>query len=230
MLDRETLTAMDFEEKFYAEHKAAGLDYLHCGYWHTSYAIMLAEAAAQHAYKMPAVLDAGCACGALVEGFWRTGLFARYRGIDISRHMIELGHKERRPWLDVGGLEAMPYDSDTFSLVHCAQTLEHIDESRTGFIVREFARVLQPGGKLFVTVPAIKLGQVAEIHQNDPTHVNIKPPTYWTDVLQQFGLVWDAEFYERFARSAMKAGPHLRPDQTWFLDNTGWSVFTLYKR
>ena len=38
------LTATSYDEQYYNEHLAAGLDYLGHGFWHPSYAAMVSEA------------------------------------------------------------------------------------------------------------------------------------------------------------------------------------------
>ncbi|MES2090157.1 MAG: class I SAM-dependent methyltransferase, partial [Pseudomonadota bacterium] len=210
--------------------KASGIDYLHYGWWHCSYAMMVSEATFQHTYDKPVVLDAGCACGALVKGFRNTGLYARAIGVDISSDLIEHG---LRKWpelysdLVVGNLKEIPLPDGYCSLVHSQQTLEHIPEEDAGFVVREFARVLRPAGRAFICLPVLKWGQPADTHDYDPTHVNIKPPTYWSSLLTQFGLVWDQEAQERYYRSVMKPGPHV--GKTFFMAEEGWSVYALLK-
>ena len=63
------LTATSYDEKYYQEHLAAGLDYLGHGFWHDSYAAMVSEATLQATYPDPFVVDGGCACGSILKGF-----------------------------------------------------------------------------------------------------------------------------------------------------------------
>ena len=63
----------------------------------------------------------------------------------------------------------------------------------------------------------------------DPTHVNIKPTLYWTDALLRFGLQFDIESFERYARSERspeKSPPAVNP---FWKHYPGWSVWTLIK-
>lgn len=49
--------------------------------------------------------------------------------------------------------DTLPYDDQTFAYVVCIEGLEHIENPANA--IREFARVLKPGGSLVVSVPNI---------------------------------------------------------------------------
>jgi SAM-dependent methyltransferase len=51
----------------------------------------------------------------------------------------------------VAFLEKLPFKDAAFDAVLCTQVLEHMEWPRE--VVKEFYRVLKPGGKLFLTVP-----------------------------------------------------------------------------
>lgn len=87
------LTDTCYTRDYYEEHKDAGLDYLVYGEWHRSYAEAITRVTFQETYKAPAVLDVGCACGALLKGFAEIGVYTRVLGIDLSDHMIKLGRR-----------------------------------------------------------------------------------------------------------------------------------------
>jgi len=46
---------------------------------------------------------------------------------------------------------ALPFEGEGFDVVFCSQVLEHVSEP--GKLIREFARVLKPGGRLLLTAP-----------------------------------------------------------------------------
>lgn len=59
----------------------------------------------------------------------------------------------------VGSIDALPYPDQHFAMINCLDVLEHTyDPSK---IIQQFARVLQPGGYLFITVPT-KYGEVVQ--------------------------------------------------------------------
>lgn len=68
-----------------------------------------------------------------------------------ERHIaLDLGHREA----DVHGLgEALPFVTNSVDVVLCTQVLEHVWWPLD--IVREIYRVLKPGGRAFISVPAV---------------------------------------------------------------------------
>ena len=58
----------------------------------------------------------------------------------------------------VSSLQALPFVDESFDAVLCTEVLEHVPDP--GQVLREFNRVLKPGGQVFVTVP-----QSWEVHE-----------------------------------------------------------------
>ena len=87
------------------------------------------------------VLDAGCGEGVLVDEF-RERL--AIEGIDPH---YESAHVRR------GSLAALPYSDGAFDRALCLDVLEHLPFDEQGRALSELARVIAPGGELFVTVP-----------------------------------------------------------------------------
>lgn len=224
------LTATTYDEQYYREHAEAGLDYLVHGFWHESYAAMVAEATLQAGYAKPFVVDAGCACGSILKGFKNTALFERVLGVDLSEHMIVLGRKHFRYGDDelvAGSIAEIPAESGSVSLLHSAQVLEHIPDELTDPILDEFARILRPGGRAFLCLDAMRDGETKDMYMGDPTHVNIQPVLYWTEKLQKRGLLFDIEAYNRFARSPR--GPTAGDPRSFYQSYPAWSAWTLIR-
>ncbi len=90
------------------------------------------------------VLDAGAGEGRFRPYFEH----ARYTDIDVA-----VGEQS---WdysgLDtLGSLDRLPYADNTFDVVLCTMVLEHVMEPQ--LVLNEIARVLRPGGSLYVSVP-----------------------------------------------------------------------------
>jgi len=224
------LTSLKYDKAYYDEHVEGGLDYLGHGYWQTSYGLMVSEATLQRSYEAPFVIDAGCACGSILQGFRRTGLYAGVLGIDLSEYMINLGREHfgfGDKELVAGSITAIPAPDNSVSLVHSAQVLEHIPPEMTDAILQEFYRVLRPGGRAFLCLDAIRHGETKQMYTCDPTHCNIQPIGFWTEKMQNHGLLFDIEAYNHFVRS--ERGPTEGLNQSFFCHYPYWSVWTLIK-
>ena len=225
-----TLTAIDYNEQYYIEHAEAGLDYLNHGFWHESYAALVTESTLQSTYPDPFVLDAGCACGSILKGFKNLPVYKRVLGVDLSKHMIEIGRQHfnySEDELMAGSIANLPAESGSVSLLHSAQVLEHIPDELIDPILDEIARVLRPAGRAFLCLDAMRNGEDKAIYMGDPTHVNIQPVLYWTEKLQKRGLLFDIEAYNRFARS--QRGPTDGDRRSFFETYPYWSTWTLIR-
>lgn len=218
-----------FGKAYYDEHVEVGVDYLTCGYWHESYAEMIAEATLQSSYATPFVVDGGCACGAQLEGFRRTGRFAGHLGVDMSRHMISLGRDAfgfSDHELVVGSIERIPVPDGSVTLINTGQVLEHVPDEVIDAVFAEFYRVLAPGGRMFHNLAALKHGDPPDIHDGDPTHYNVKPTLYWSQKFAKAGFLGDFESYDRFARSAQSPGGDF---PNFYSTYEIWTSFALIK-
>jgi len=90
------------------------------------------------------VLDAGAGEGRFKAYFARQ----RYIGVDLAVGDTNWDYSD----LDaVADLLRLPFADATFEATVCTQTLEHVTEP--AIVLRELARVLQPGGRLYLTAP-----------------------------------------------------------------------------
>ena len=101
-------------------------------------------------------LDVGTSTGNYAMALARTG--ARVTAIDISKPMLEKAHsriyKELEPdqaariTLEQANAEALPYADSSFDGVVLGATLNEFNSTRAGLL--ECARVLKPGGRIFM--------------------------------------------------------------------------------
>lgn len=93
-------------------------------------------------------------------------------GIDIDYNVIKsASQKYNHPNLDFkqGAIENIPFPDNSFDIVTCFETLEHIEDHEKA--VKEIKRVLKPGGLTFISTPDKKNYTDSTGYKN-PFHVN----------------------------------------------------------
>lgn len=94
------------------------------------------------------LLDVGCAYGYVLEAAAAAGLQAT--GLDFSAFAVDQCRARGFHAVE-GSLTALPFPDASFDVVMLKAVLEHVDDPLQG--LREAARVLRPGGVIFVIVP-----------------------------------------------------------------------------
>ncbi len=95
------------------------------------------------------VLDAGCGSGRTLEDL---AAYGEVHGLELDPGAAALARSRGRGEVQIGRLEALPWDEATFDLITCLDVIEHTPDDRV--TLRELRRVCKPGGWLLVTVPA----------------------------------------------------------------------------
>jgi len=127
-----------------------------------------------------AVLDFGCGNGDALLALRANGCDAR--GVELDTPRVQFALKpEARPFTTLyeGGVP-LPFADSSFDWIVSSEVIEHIADIE--IYVGEFARLLRPGGKLFLTTPDISsipssypLGMVPW-HLLESTHVRFFTP------------------------------------------------------
>lgn len=118
------------------------------------------------------VLDVGCGAGNMAHHLAHYG---RVIGVDNNPKPLEVA---RQRGLDVrlGSADDLPFADTMFDLVALLDTVEHVPNEHGVF--GECYRVLKPGGKLLVTVPAFMWlwsnNDVLNAHQRRYTRAELK--------------------------------------------------------
>jgi 2-polyprenyl-3-methyl-5-hydroxy-6-metoxy-1,4-benzoquinol methylase len=124
-------------------------------------------------------LDVGCAHGFLVEALRDRGVDAG--GFDISEFAISQVREDVRPHVRVGSV--LTPISDRYDLVTCVEVLEHLDEKDADAAVANICAVTDD--VIFSSTP----DDFAE-----PTHVNVRPSEYWSELFARHEFVRDQSF------------------------------------
>jgi ubiquinone/menaquinone biosynthesis C-methylase UbiE len=123
-------------------------------------------------------LDFGCGAGGLT---YRIAERCRHViGIDLEEYKLEFARKQKErlkrqnvEFLCYDG-ERLPFEPDTVQSIYCIDVIEHLPTPE--HFINEFHRVLQPGGKLFLSFgPPWR-------HAHGK-HMWMKLPGWWTHLL-----------------------------------------------
>jgi SAM-dependent methyltransferase len=95
------------------------------------------------------ILDAGCGSGRNMVELAR---FGAVTGIELSRTSVEAARARDAGEVVEGSLLDMPFEDDSFQLGASLDVIEHLQDDRCA--LRELRRVIVPGGKLLIMVPA----------------------------------------------------------------------------
>ncbi|HOO97408.1 MAG TPA: methyltransferase domain-containing protein [Caldisericia bacterium] len=111
-------------------------------------------------------LDAGCGTGVFTEQLVKSGMTVT--GFDESEKMLEVASKKpdlKRTKFLKGDIHNLPFEDASFDRVLCAFVVEFLENPKTA--IREFWRVLKPGGVLVVATLNSK-GAWADSRKADP--------------------------------------------------------------
>ncbi|PIQ99619.1 MAG: hypothetical protein COV66_10725 [Nitrospinae bacterium CG11_big_fil_rev_8_21_14_0_20_45_15] len=92
-------------------------------------------------------LDIGAGNGAFLKQLRRAG-FEQVTGVEASRAPIEAADDDIKPHIRFGLFDPNDFQAESFNLISCMQTLEHLEDPKT-FCDSAFS-LLKPGGAFFV--------------------------------------------------------------------------------
>lgn len=128
-------------------------------------------------------LDMGCASGYLVKHLRRRGFDAW--GTDFSQYALDHADEDVKTYLRNHDLTSPHYgtqwEEGSFGLVTCLETLEHIPEESVPQALDHIYYNVRRGGRVLLTICVAEQPDT----DSDPTHVTIRPRSWWEEKLSQ---------------------------------------------
>lgn len=98
------------------------------------------------------ILDVGCGSGGNIKFLQK---FGKVIGVDNSKMAISFCRRNNLKNVLLGDAVRLPFNKNSFDLITSLDLLEHVKDDQKA--LKEFNRVLKPGGHLLITVPALKI-------------------------------------------------------------------------
>jgi SAM-dependent methyltransferase len=140
-------------------------------------------------------VDVGCGPGFLVQALQARGI--QSEGLDVSPYALSIAPEEVKDkvhlW-DVGFVNDSFFGREVFDLAVSTETFEHILPENASRAVENFWNLLKPGGVAVLTIC------VTGRDENDPTHVNVVPRSYWEERFVRQGFIEDLELEAELKR------------------------------
>ena len=148
------------------------------------------------------ILDAGCATGYLLGLLWESG-YHNLVGVELSEQLIALARSNLPDEIALVNADVCDYlaqvPDQTFDVILFHHVLEHIPREHTIPLLREFYRVLKPGGYLDLKVPNASYLLAGNHLFGDFTHVVHFNERSIPQVLEAAGFcVSDIEFIQHY--------------------------------
>jgi ubiquinone/menaquinone biosynthesis C-methylase UbiE len=123
---------------------------------------------AQLAKPGATILDAGCGTGGLIKALQQYEPCWKITGLDYSPVACAFARERTTVPIEQGSIEALPFADKQFDAVVSADVICQIDDGSRA--LREFARVLKPGGILVINVAAYEWMRSYHDAQMDTRH------------------------------------------------------------
>lgn len=102
-----------------------------------------------------AVIELGCGAARMARGMLQRWPCLHYLGLEVDarQHALNLQSPQHGMQFEAGGAQAIPAPDAAFDLALMLKSLHHVPMPDMDEALREVARVLRPGGHLYVSEP-----------------------------------------------------------------------------
>lgn len=134
------------------------------------------------------VVDFGCGMGHLLRRLSSDRVAA---GVEASDWAAAASQRNCPAAVVYSSLEEIPAAS--YAGIVSIHVIEHIDDEGLDAVLKQFRRVLQPGGRLLLVTPdatgwASRAKGAAWLALTDPTHINLKGCNAWGQLFLKHGF------------------------------------------
>ena len=204
---------MPFDEKYFSTHTYADVSFAKYGqyWWSNRFFAMLSR---RYGTKGARLLEIGSGLGHLVAQLEDT--FQTY-GMDLNHWAV----KQSKPVIhktdvQTASAQELPFADSSFNVVIIKHIVEHLPDPARA--IREIGRVTAPGGTLILATPNLSSllkpwkGE-SWIGYQDPTHISLKPPEEWLNIIRSAGFslrkvfsdgFWDVPYIPRVPKQVQK--------------------------
>jgi ubiquinone/menaquinone biosynthesis C-methylase UbiE len=128
--------------------------YLSSGQDHVNAMVQILRESNFEVSESKRVLEFGCAAGRMIRHLVQSAPQAELTGVDIGGEHISWGIENLTPSVRFAHttiLPHLPFEDRYFDLIFCGSVFTHIEDIAETWLL-ELARVLRPGGRLYLTI------------------------------------------------------------------------------
>jgi 2-polyprenyl-3-methyl-5-hydroxy-6-metoxy-1,4-benzoquinol methylase len=179
---------MPFDENYFSTHTYANITFAKYSmyWWSNRFNAILAR---RYGKRGTRLLEIGVGMGHLVgqleDTFTTYGMDLNHWAVKQSKAVI---HKTN---LQTASAQELPYKDGAFNVVIIKHIVEHLPDPRKA--IQEIARVTERGGTLILATP--NLDSLLKpwkgdswIGYQDPTHISLKRPAEWLEMIRSAGF------------------------------------------
>ena len=179
---------MSFDENYFSSHTYADITFAkYSMYWWSNrfYAMLARRYGKRGARFLEVGSGMGHLTGQLEDTFETFGCDINHWAVKKSKEVVN------KSQLQTASAQELPFRNDSFNVVIIKHIVEHLPDPKRA--IEEIARVTEPGGTLILATP--NLDSLLKpwkddkwIGYQDPTHISLKRPSEWLDIIRSAGF------------------------------------------